>query len=480
MLFNSIHFLIFFPIVVAVYFCLPYRVRWFFLLLASYYFYMAWKPEYAVLILFSTVIDYFVALKMDKTDNKKVRKTLLVFSLVFNLGVLFLFKYFNFFNDTVNHAFDYFNVFYNVPTFDLLLPVGISFYTFQTLSYTIDVYRGVKKPEKHFGIFALYVSFFPQLVAGPIERSTRLLPQFFQKHKFEYTRVVDGLKLMMWGFFKKLVIADNIAILVNEVYGTPTDYVGVTLLLATYLFAFQIYCDFSGYSDIAVGAAKIMGYDLMDNFKRPYFSKSISEFWRRWHISLSSWFKDYLYISLGGNRVSKWLWRRNIFIVFLVTGFWHGANWTFVIWGLLHGFYIIVGEWTKNIRQNFVDLIGLVKYPKIKKYISILITFHLVLISWVFFRADSIQKAWYIIINFFTDFSLKLPFDLGFGRNSLAIIILSIILMESVHLIERQKSMKQFFSEKPIWLCWVFFSLLLWLIILFGNFGHQEFIYFQF
>ncbi|MFC1785350.1 MBOAT family O-acyltransferase, partial [Candidatus Neomarinimicrobiota bacterium] len=291
MLFNSTQFIIFFPVVVFFYFLLPHRFRWMLLLVASYYFYMCWKAEYLLLILGSTIVDYIVAIQMSRQSTKAKKKLYLILSLAVNLGLLFGFKYFNFFSDSFRTIFDQFNVLYNVPTFKVLLPVGISFYTFQTLSYTIDVYRGKREPEKHLGIFALYVAFFPQLVAGPIERSTRLLPQLVKKYNFDYNRVTDGLKLMLWGFFKKVVIADRVAVIVNQVYNNPNDAAGLPLLIGTYLFAFQIYCDFSGYSDIAIGAAKVFGIDLMQNFRRPYFAKSIREFWQRWHISLSTWFR---------------------------------------------------------------------------------------------------------------------------------------------------------------------------------------------
>ncbi|MCE7945771.1 MAG: MBOAT family protein, partial [Chlorobi bacterium CHB1] len=312
MLFHSLEFIIFFPVVVAIYFLAPLRFRQFFLLLASYYFYMCWKAEYAVLILLSTGIDYVAALHMHKTSGRG-------------------------------------NIFYEFPLFDILLPVGISFYTFQTLSYTIDVYRSEKTPERNFIKFALYVTFFPQLVAGPIERSTRLLPQFDHEHKFDANRVVSGLRLMLWGFFKKLVIADRLALYVNEVYNNPADYTGLPVIIATYFFAFQIYCDFSAYSDIAIGAARVLGFDLMKNFRQPYLAQSIGEFWKRWHISLSTWFRDYLYIPLGGNRVSRLRWYVNLMAVFLISGLWHGANWTFVVWGALHGSYFVLSLLTQKL-----------------------------------------------------------------------------------------------------------------------------------
>ncbi|MFC1608484.1 MBOAT family O-acyltransferase [Candidatus Latescibacterota bacterium] len=337
MLFNSIHYFFFFPVIVAVFYSIPHRFRWMLLLAASYYFYMCWKPEYLVLILIATAVNYLAGLMMGAAASVKARKLYLVLSLSTSLGILFCFKYFNFFNESFRALFTRLNLLYDVQAFEVLLPVGISFFTFQALSYSIDVYRGDREPEKHPGIFALYVAFFPQLVAGPIERSTRLMPQFFKKVPFGCDRVTDGLKKILVGLFKKVVIADRLALYVDAVYNNQAQHSGSTLLLATIFFSFQIYCDFSGYSDIAIGSARVLGYELMENFKRPYLSRSVGEFWKRWHISLSTWFRDYLYIPLGGSRVAYWRRYTNIFIVFLISGLWHGANWTFVVWGALHG-----------------------------------------------------------------------------------------------------------------------------------------------
>ena len=314
MLFNSLQFVVFFPIVIILYFLTPYKKRWILLLIASYYFYMCWKVDYIILIMISTLIDYICSNKMSQINEKIKRKKWLLLSIFSNLGILFGFKYFNFFSENIQSLFNHYNIFYEMPFFNVLLPVGISFYTFQTLSYTIDVYNGKTAAQKHLGVFAVYVSFFPQLVAGPIERSNHLLPQFFRKHDFSYNRVKSGLQKMLWGFFKKIVIADNLAILVDGVYNNVGNYNGLALIVATIFFTFQIYCDFSGYSDIAIGTAKVMGFELRENFKRPYFSKSIREFWQRWHITLSTWFRDYVYIPLGGNRTIKWRWYYNIFI----------------------------------------------------------------------------------------------------------------------------------------------------------------------
>jgi alginate O-acetyltransferase complex protein AlgI len=402
MLFNSYEFLFFFPIVVAAYFIMKPRYRWILLLLASYYFYMCWNYKYVVLIMFSTIVDYISGIAIHRSSKKGVRRIFLAASLITNLGLLFFFKYFNFFGDTVNLLFDKFNIFYKVPAYSFLLPVGISFYTFQTLSYTIDIYRGNQTPEYHFGRFALFVSFFPQLVAGPIERSVNLLPQFRMDFKFEYARVRDGLLLMLIGFLKKAVIADRLAEYVNLVYNHPGDYGGLQNAIATFFFSFQIYCDFSGYSDIAIGSALILGYKLMTNFRRPYFAMSIGEFWKRWHISLSTWFRDYVYISLGGNRVVKWRWWYNLFITFLVSGLWHGAEWTFVIWGALHGFYMVFAIWTQKLRNRFNTGIGITKYEGLFKFVQIFITFVLVYFSWIFFRANNTQDAFTIIGDMFS------------------------------------------------------------------------------
>ena len=332
MLFNSINFIFFFIIVTFLYFALKHKYRWFLLLGSSCYFYMAFVPIYILILGFTIVIDYFAGIFLETSRGKKKRLFLLA-SLIANIGVLCIFKYYNFLNTNLSillHGAGYQNP---IPYLSILLPIGLSFHTFQAMSYTIEVYRGNQKAERNFGIYALYVMFYPQLVAGPIERPQNLIHQFYEKHTFDYSRVVAGLKLMLWGLFKKIVIADRLAIYVNAVYNNPTHHSGITLILATVFFAFQIYCDFSGYSDIAIGAAKIMGFKLMTNFNRPYFSRNISEFWKRWHISLSTWFKDYLYISLGGRRVSIPRWYFNLLFVFLVSGLWHGANWTFLIWG---------------------------------------------------------------------------------------------------------------------------------------------------
>ena len=354
--------------------------------------------NYVFLILFTTIVSYVSAIGIVQTDNKDFKKTLLIISVSASLSVLFFYKYFNFFGNSLNEVLGFLPIDMQVPYLSLLLPVGISFYTFQTLSYTIDVYYGKKSVEKHFGIYALYVAFFPQLVAGPIERSTRLLPQFRKEHRFSRDNFIKGGKWMISGFFMKLVVADRLSLYVDSVYGNVLHHTGLTFIVATFLFAFQIYCDFAGYSAIAIGTARLMGYDLMINFKRPYFAISIGDFWHRWHISLSTWFRDYFYIPLGGSKVKVPRWYLNLFLTFLVSGLWHGANWTFVIWGALHGIYIII--------ENYFKL-GVKKDEKIStanRLVRILIVFVLATFAWIFFRADHVTHAFYVIYKLF-DFS---------------------------------------------------------------------------
>ncbi|MEO1807520.1 MAG: MBOAT family O-acyltransferase [Bacteroidota bacterium] len=480
MLFNSLDFLIFFPVIVGLYFALSPKYRWVLLLGASYYFYMCWKAEYIILIVFSTLVDYFAAGQMARIQEKKKRRPFLYLSLLSNLGLLFFFKYWNFFSGETRALLDSWNIMVDVPTFQLLLPVGISFYTFQTLSYTIDVYNGKLEPEKNLGRFALYVSFFPQLVAGPIERATHLLPQLRKTFDFDYQRVVSGLQQMLWGFFKKVVIADRLAVYVNEIYASPGDENGLALLLATYFFAFQIYCDFSGYSDIAIGAARVMGYDLMENFRTPYLSRSIREFWSRWHISLSTWFRDYLYIPLGGNRVPQVRWFLNLFIVFVVSGFWHGANWTFLIWGALHGSYLVAEILWK--RLPFAQFRGMP--PKFKSILAVGITFHLTLLAWVFFRANSLGDAT-TVIRSVVELPLTLSVEMiretinqagGLTWLVTAFILVLFVFADPV----MDKAIKKLRSGKSISYAVGIFASILSGIIILGYFGEVEFIYFQF
>ncbi|MBP2172660.1 MBOAT family O-acyltransferase [Methanococcus voltae] len=418
---------------------------------------------------------------MGKISEKVDRKPYLYLSLFLNLGLLFIFKYYNFFSDSTIPLLQYLNLPTFLPRFDLLLPVGISFYTFQALSYTIDVYRGVKESEKHFGIYALYVSFFPQLVAGPIERSTHLLPQFKKEYTFNYDKTVSGLRLILWGFFLKLVIADNVAPVVNAIYNNVHGYTGIPLIMATIFFAYQIFCDFAGYSYIAIGSARILGFDLMDNFKSPYMSKSFSEFWRRWHISLSTWFRDYLYIPLGGNRVSKLRHSLNLFIVFLISGLWHGANWTFIIWGSIHGAYLVIENTIRQILngKEFKSNILL-------DILKTLIIFSFVCFAWIFFRANSISDALYVCSNLFTAiFSTSLSdlkvtlYYAGLTLPLLLKIIISIGILEFVHLVQYMK-LDNYGIFNNIYLRWLVYYFLVFWILLVGAFQSSEFIYFQF
>jgi D-alanyl-lipoteichoic acid acyltransferase DltB (MBOAT superfamily) len=368
-----------------------------------------------------------------------------------------------------------------IPELDIILPIGLSFHTFQAMSYTIEVYFGRQKAERHFGIYSLYVMFYPQLVAGPIERPQNLLHQFYEKHSFDYQRVTDGLKLMAWGFFKKLVIADRLALFVNNIYTQPALHDGTSLAIATILFSYQIYCDFSGYSDIAIGAAQVMGFKLMLNFDRPYACKSISEFWRRWHISLSTWFKDYVYIPLGGNRVPVLKVYRNLFITFFLSGLWHGASWTFVFWGALNGVYLIAGAATKAWRKTFVNYIKLDKFPALHKTLQIITTFGLICFAWIFFRAESIADTFIIIKRIFCG-----PWggieSIFCGRSKIdfLIAVFAIIILEAIQLWANRDNLISRVNALPTYIRWLLYYLFVLSIILFGLLGTSKFIYFQF
>ncbi len=469
MLFNSLDFFLFFPVVVLIYFLVPVRNRILFLLVASYFFYASWKIEYLGLIIISTLIDFWVGKKIYKSKEKHQKRGWLAISLIANLSILFTFKYFNFFLESVAEILAFAGLSYATPAFNFLLPIGISFYTFQSMSYSIDIYNNKITLEDKLSVFALYVSYFPQLVAGPIERAKRLIPQLKGSHEFEYTRVVSGLKQMLWGFFKKLVIADNLGVFANTIYSSPENYGGLILLFGTYCFAFQIYCDFSGYSDIAIGASRVLGIELMENFKLPYFSKSIPEFWQRWHISLSTWFKDYVYIPLGGNRVSHFKLLINILIVFLVSGLWHGANWTFIVWGALHGFFYLVFRQFKSISDRLPNLI------------SIFITFQITCLCWVFFRAnnltDGIQIVQTIFINPFSTLGLENVITPGSLGNFLIIMSLFIGFVMVDPFMDQLIKGKRMISNIQNHLI---FGTILTGIFLFGFFGEVNFIYFQF
>lgn len=410
---------------------------------------------------------------MSKILEQQKRKKYLYLSLLVNLGLLFSFKYLYFFTDSLNTAFTAINTDYKVPLIKLLLPVGISFYTFQTLSYTIDVYRGVTQAERHFGRFALYVSYWPQLVAGPIERSNRLLPQLKLNTNFDSQRIIHGLVQMAYGFFKKIVVADRLAVYVNVVFADVENFSTIPLIIAAVFFSFQIYADFSGYSDIAIGASRIMGVELMDNFRRPYLSRSISEFWKRWHISLSSWFRDYVYIPLGGNRTLKWRWYYNLFITFLVSGLWHGANWTFVVWGALHGFYLIAAIWLDSLKKKLKTIFTWKEKSWYDKIQQQLITYILVVLGWIFFRAESITSAGLYLKKIASmDFTFHLaqwcayqgPFNLLLSFVAIGLLLLSYTLPYNLKL----RHNKSFIVGVTV------------LVLLLGKGGEGEFIYFQF
>ncbi|MET3129423.1 D-alanyl-lipoteichoic acid acyltransferase DltB (MBOAT superfamily) [Arcicella rosea] len=467
MLFNSIHFLIFFIIVTLGYWSLGWNGRWRLLLFASCYFYMVFMPIYILILFFTIVIDYFAGIYIEQSKGSN-RKLLLIVSLISNIGILAIFKYYNFFNTNISHLLHLIEVRNPAPYLKILLPIGLSFHTFQAMSYTIEVYRGNQKAERHFGIYALYVMFYPQLVAGPIERPQNVIHQFYEKHQFNWEKAKSGLMMMAWGLFKKVVIADRLAMVVDSAYNNPSEKNGLSLLVATFFYTFQIYCDFSGYSEIALGSARVMGFELMENFKSPYFSKSISEFWRRWHISLSTWFRDYLYIPLGGNRVSEWRRYFNQFIVFMVSGLWHGAQWTFVIWGSLHGFYLIVAAARNKYfpKLTFPD-------NTLGKAINLISTFVLVMLAWVFFRAKDTRDALLILkkISFFSiNDSLESPLNNIEILFSLGLIGL-LLWKELKYFYINTESNVRFYS---------LISLVMILVYFFGVFNTNNFIYFQF
>ncbi len=488
MLFNSLDFLIFFPIVTILYLLLPQKLRWVMLLTASCIFYMFFVPVYILILFFTIIIDYISGIYIERLQDKK-KKLFLIISVLSNIGILFVFKYFNFFNENISYIARLLHWNYPIENLWILLPIGLSFHTFQSLSYVIEVYRGHQKAERHLGIYALYVMFYPQLVAGPIERPQNMLHQFYEYHKFDYKRVTSGLKLMAWGFFKKVVIADRLALFVNQVYNNSNEYTGFTLVIATIFFSFQIFCDFSGYSDIAIGAAQVMGFKLMTNFRRPYLSKSVAEFWRRWHISLSTWFKDYVYISLGGNRVSKSRWMLNLLVTFLISGLWHGANWTYIIWGGLNGLFQIISYITRNMRGRVTHVLRLGKLPRLYSVLQIAFTFILVSFTWIFFRANSMADAVHIISHIpeglFDAGVIKAQLvelsSIGFDKYYFILSFILIIIMEGVHFLEESgKNMWEIISTKPAAVRYTAYYILILAILLLGEFGSNEFIYFQF
>jgi len=487
MLFNSIEFLIFLPVVFLLYWFIlnkNYKVQNFFIIIASYLFYGWWDWRFLSLIVFSSFIDYFVGLGLDKYDELKKRKTLLIISICINIGILGVFKYFNFFIDNFVIAFSYLGFHLHKSTLNIVLPVGISFYTFQTLSYSIDVYRNKLKPTKDIIAFFAFVSFFPQLVAGPIERASNLLPQFYHNRNFDYNHAVDGLRQILWGLFKKVLIADNCAVYVNDIFSNYSEYSGVKLLIGGVLFAFLIYGDFSGYSDIAIGTSRLFGFNLMQNFAFPYFSRDIAEFWRRWHISLSTWFRDYVYIPIGGSKGCLIKKIRNVFVIFILSGFWHGANWTYIFWGTLNALYFLPLLLTKTNKINTSIVANKSSYPTLKEVFQMGLTFFLTVIAWIIFRAENIGHAYgYLKHMLITNF-LKHPGQIIFLYSELVkykMVFIFIVLLTVVEWFQRDKKHGLEITDYnfPKVVSWGVYLIIIILTYLFAG-NQQSFIYFQF
>lgn len=478
MLFNSIDFAIFLPIVFILYWFVTnknLKLQNFLIVIASYIFYGWWDWRFLSLIIFSTIVDYSIGQKLRNEANQLKRKILLWTSILVNLGFLGFFKYYNFFLDNFISAFSFFGTEINANSLNIILPVGISFYTFQTLSYTIDVYKRKLEPTKDFIAFSAFVCFFPQLVAGPIERATHLLPQFYKKRFFDYSKAVDGLRQILWGLFKKIVIADNCAEYANQIFNNSSDMDGSTLVLGAIFFTFQIYGDFSGYSDIAIGTSRLFGFDLMQNFSFPYFSRDIAEFWRRWHISLSTWFRDYLYIPLGGSRGGTWMKVRNTFFIFIVSGFWHGANWTFIVWGALNALYFLPLLLTNNNRNNLHTVAQGKTLPSLKELSLMVLTFGLTVFAWIFFRANDIGHAFSYISEIFSLSTFNYP----------EVFPLSTILLIIIFIIMEWLGREHQYAIQNLGIKWkrpiryaMYYAIVLSIFWFSGK--EQQFIYFQF
>lgn len=483
MLFNSIDFAVFLPVVFILYwFVFNKNLKSQNLLVAvsSYVFYGWWDWRFLSLILFSTLVDYSVGIGLSNENKQSKRKILLWISILVNLGFLGFFKYYNFFLENFTAAFTLFGNTLDADRLNIILPVGISFYTFQTLSYSIDVYKRQLEPTKDFVAFAAFVSFFPQLVAGPIERATNLLPQFYRNRTFRYREAVDGMRQMLWGFFKKIVIADNCAEFANQIFNNSGNYNGSTLVLGVLFFAFQIYGDFSGYSDIAIGTSRLFGFNLMRNFAFPYFSRDIAEFWRRWHISLSTWFRDYLYIPLGGSRGGLWMKIRNTFIIFVVSGFWHGANWTFIVWGALNAIYFLPLLLAKRNRTNLETVAQGKIFPTLREITAMLITFILTLVAWVFFRAENIGHAISYLSGIFSSGLFAIPDFPGLGKAFISILLIVLFMIIEWFGREDQYAIEKIFTGKSVLLRYGFYYAVVFIILYYGNFNENQFIYFQF
>ncbi len=491
MLFNSIEFALFFPVVTILFFMLPHKFRWFLLLAASCFFYMYFKPVYILILGFTIVVDYFAGIWIDRQTDPRHRKWLLTLSILANVGVLVVFKYYNFIAINLNLVIAEMNKGHVLPLLNILLPIGLSFHTFQAMSYTIEVYRGNQKPEKHFGIYALYVMFYPQLVAGPIERPQNMLHQFHEVKTFNYQQARSGMVLMAWGLFKKVVIADRLGLFVSYVFAYPKEHTGVPLILGTLFFAVQILCDFSGYSDIAIGSARVMGYHLMTNFNTPFASRSITEFWRRWHISLSTWFNDYVFTPLitAARYWGKAAIAFGLFITFFLSGVWHGAGWTFIVYGLMHGLGMIYEFYTKKQRKKWFK-----KLPQgLGNMISTVLTFCFVAISWIFFRSPGISDAFYIIRHLGTHLRSQIPdiltnrhmarlelLYLGQPGNEFYLALLFMGLLTLIHFAKKGQHIDQWILSKSTPVRWAAYYGLLIAFVAFGIFTKSAFIYFQF
>ena len=482
MLFNSIDFALFLPVVFVLYwFVFKNSLKYQNLLVvaASYVFYGWWDWRFLGLIIFSTVLDFFIGKSLAKTTHELNRKLLLYTSVAVNLGFLGIFKYFDFFVSNFIEAFSLFGVELSAGSLNIILPVGISFYTFQTLSYSIDVYRRKLKHTDDFIAFSAFVCFFPQLVAGPIERATNLLPQFLKARKFNYDQAADGMRQILWGLFKKVVVADNCAVFVNAIFDNPDPLSGSTLFMGAVFFAFQIYCDFSGYSDIAIGTSRLFNINLKQNFATPYFSRNIGEFWRRWHISLSTWFRDYLYIPLGGSQGGTWNKIRNVFLIFIVSGFWHGASWNFIVWGGLNALYFLPLLLTQNNRNHLNTVAEGSLFPTYKEILSIGLTFFLTVIAWVFFRADTLTEAVHYLNLMFSSSFFTVPSFIT-PKAFMLYTYLLICLFIAVEWVQRDKKFGLSIENLNRPFRWVIYTIVIGVIITFGQFGESEFIYFQF
>jgi alginate O-acetyltransferase complex protein AlgI len=481
MLFNSFQFLIFFVIVLLLFLATRGTVRKVILLLASYYFYMCWSTRYIWVIWSITLIDYVAGLQIEKAEQPARRRLYLGISLFCNLGLLVIFKYFNFLTTSFHSASHLFGLRFDPPLLAIILPVGLSFHTFQAMSYTIEVYRRRVPAEKNLLAYALYVAFFPQMVAGPIERPYELLPQFHREPSVTSAGVRAGLAQALWGLFKKMVLADNVADFVKLIYDKPHQYNGAAFLFATFLFSIQIYCDFSGYTDIALGLARMMGYQLRINFMQPYFSRSVGEFWRRWHISLSTWFRDYVYIPLGGSRVRVPRHYLNLMITFVISGLWHGANWTFFVWGFLHGAYLILSQATAPLTMRWGRLLGAARMPRLTGFVKTVVTFSLVTYAWIFFRANSLSDSWFIATHLFPTGRLDLILLKvgGFTRATTPYLTLSVVAMFVVEWwIAHPERIPRVWARPAMRA--LAYNACIYAIVFFGFFGHRDFIYFQF